>query len=73
MESETQAACQKGRSGWFFLLLALALTNYATAAGTVSYTAVFIGVAGLILLLKYKISIFKVILISAGLGLLLIR
>ena len=55
------------------VLLSLALTNYATAAGTVSYTAVFIGVAGLILLLKYKVSIFKVILISAGLGLLLIR
>ena len=25
MESETQAACRKGRSGWFFLLLAFCL------------------------------------------------
>ena len=55
------------------VLLSLALTNYATDAGTVSFAAVFIGVAGLILLLKYKVSIFKVILISAALGLLLVR
>ena len=25
MESEAQAACRKGRSGWFFLLLAFCL------------------------------------------------
>ena len=55
------------------VLLSLALTNYATDAGTVSFAAVFIGVAGLILLLKYTVSIFKVILISAALSLLLVR
>ena len=36
-------------------------------------TAVFINTAGLVLLLKFKDNIFKVILISAGLGLPLIR
>ena len=54
------------------VLLSLAMTNYVSA-GAVSLPAVFIGGLGLFLLVKCKVSIPKVILISAALGLLLIR
>lgn len=54
------------------VLLSLAMTNYVSA-GAVSLPAVFIGVVGLFLLVKCKVSIPKVILLSAALGLLLIR
>ena len=48
-------------------------TRVAGLAGAVSLPAVFIGVVGLFLLVKCKVSIPKVILLSAALGLLLIR
>lgn len=54
------------------VLLSLAMTNYVSA-GTVSLPAVFIGGLGLFLLVKCKVSIPKVILLSAALGLLLVR
>ena len=54
------------------VLLSLTMTNYVPA-GAVSLPAVFIGVVGLFLLVKCKVSIPKVILLSAALGLLLIR
>ena len=54
------------------VLLSLAMTNYVSA-GAVSLPAVFIGVVGLFLLVKCKVSIPKVILLSAALGLLLVR
>ena len=54
------------------VLLSLAMTNYVSA-GAVSLPAVFIGGVGLFLLVKCKVSIPKVILLSAALGLLLVR
>ena len=54
------------------VLLSLAMTNYVSA-GAVSLPAIFIGVVGLFLLVKCKVSIPKVILLSAALGLLLVR
>ena len=54
------------------VLLSLAMTNYVSA-GAVSLPAVFIGVVGLCLLVKCKVSIPKVILLSAALGLLRVR
>jgi len=54
------------------VLLSLAMTNYVSA-GAVSLPAVFIGGLGLFLLVKCKVSIPKVILLSAALGLLLVR
>ncbi len=54
------------------VLLSLAMANYVSA-GAVSLPAVFIGGVGLFLLVKCKVSIPKVILLSAALGLLLVR
>ena len=53
--------------------LGLTATNYTNAAGSISYGAALIGVAATVLLLKFKISIPKVILLSAVLGLFLTR
>lgn len=55
------------------VLVSLSLSNYVSAAGAVSPTAALIGIVGLVLLIKCKVSIPKVILLSALLGLLLIR
>lgn len=55
------------------VLCSLSLSNYASSAGGVSLPAVAIGIVGLLALLKYKLSIPKTILLSAVLGLLLIR
>lgn len=55
------------------VLVSLSLSNYVSAAGTVSPAAALIGIVGLVLLIKCKVSIPTVILLSALLGLLLIR
>lgn len=55
------------------VLVSLSLSNYVSAAGTVSPATALIGIVGLVLLIKCKVSIPKVILLSALLGLLLIR
>lgn len=55
------------------VLCSLSLTNYASAAGGVSLPAAAIGIVGLLALLKFRLSIPKTILLSAVLGLLLIR
>ena len=55
------------------VLCSLALTNYASASGTVSLPALLIGAVALAALLKFKFSIPKTILLSAVLGLLLVR
>lgn len=55
------------------VLCSLALTNYASASGTVSLPALLIGAVALAALLKFKLSIPKTILLSAVLGLLLVR
>ena len=55
------------------VLVSLSLSNYVSAAGTVSPAAAQIGIVGLVLLIKCKVSIPTVILLSALLGLLLIR
>ena len=54
-------------------LCSLTATNYTNAAGSISYGAALIGVAATVLLLKFKVSIPKVILLSAVLGLFLTR
>lgn len=50
------------------VLVSLTLSNYAGDTG-LNYPAIIIGVIDLVLLLKYKVSIPKIILISAGMGL----
>ena len=55
------------------VLVSLSLSNYVSAAGVFSPVAALIGIVGLVLLMKCKVSIPKVILLSALLGLLLIR
>ena len=55
------------------VLVSLSLTNYATAAGTPHIAALAIGVVAMLALSKWKLSIPKVIALSAVLGLLLIR
>ena len=55
------------------VVCSLTATNYTNAAGSISYGAALIGVAATVLLLKFKISIPKVILLSAVLGLFLTR
>ena len=53
--------------------VSLLSTNYADSTGAISWTAVLIGIVSLLALSKWKISIPKVILLSAALGLLLVR
>ena len=55
------------------VVCSLTATNDTNAAGSISYGAALIGVAATVLLLKFKISIPKVILLSAVLGLFLTR
>ena len=55
------------------VVFSLTATNYTNAAGSISYGAALIGVAATVLLLKFKVSIPKVILLSAVLGLFLTR
>lgn len=52
------------------VLVSLTLSSYFPAA-SVNITAILIGVVDLVLLLKYKASIPKIILFSAGMGLVL--
>lgn len=52
------------------VMVSLSLSNYVTAQGGVNPTAVAIGCLDLALLLKWKLSIPKVIMLSALLGLL---
>ena len=54
----------------FGVILSLAQSTYA-GAGQLHIPAVAIGIIDLILLLKYKVSIPKVLLLSAGMGLVL--
>ena len=51
--------------------LTLSLTNYATESGGVMIPSLFIGALDLFLLLKLKVSIPKVIILSAALGLII--
>lgn len=55
------------------VLCSLCATNYLDGAGAVSLASAVIGVTALVLLVKCKVSIPKVILLSALLGLVLIR
>ena len=55
------------------VVCSLTATNYTNAAGSISYGAALIGAAATVLLLKFKVSIPKVILLSAVLGLFLTR
>lgn len=55
------------------VVCSLTTTNYTNAAGSISCGAALIGVAATVLLLKFKVSIPKVILLSAVLGLFLTR
>lgn len=55
------------------VLCSLSLTNFTSADGSFSLSAAAIGVAALLALLKFKLSIPKTVLLSAVLGLLLIR
>lgn len=55
------------------VLLSLCQVNYVTVSGAVSPAAVFIGVVCMTALLKYQLSIPLTILLSAALGLILIR
>lgn len=52
------------------VLVSLSLSNYRGTAG-LSYPAIAIGIVDLVLLLKWKVSIPKILLFSAGTGLLL--
>lgn len=65
------------RPGSFGMILAVFLSlcqvNYVTAAGAFSPAAAFIGIVCMVALLKFKLSIPLTILLSAALGLLLIR
>lgn len=55
------------------VLFSLSVTNYAGADGSLSLPALAVGIAAAVALLKYKVSIPKAILLSALLGLLLVR
>ena len=52
------------------VMVTMALENYAYE-GSIHYTAVALGLVDLVLLLKFKVSIPKIILFSAAMGLLL--
>lgn len=55
------------------VLIDLSATNYLTAAGFPSPAALAVGLAAGVALLKFKVSVPKAILLSAFLGLLLVR
>ena len=55
------------------VLASLSTTNYLAADGSLSIAAVAVGVTAAVALLKYKLSIPKTILLSAVLGLMLVR
>ena len=55
------------------VLASLSTTNYLAADGSLSIAAVAVGVTAAVALLKCKLSIPKTILLSAVLGLLLVR
>lgn len=52
------------------VLVSLSLSNYTTQTG-VNLPGIAIGVVDLVLLLKYKVSIPKILIFSAGAGLVL--
>ena len=55
------------------VLVSLSTTNYLAADGSLSLAAIAVGIAAAVALLKCKLSIPKTILLSAALGLLLVR
>ena len=55
----------------FGVVIWLCATNYAAEAGGVSWPAIAIGALGLLLLVRFKVSIPKVICLSGALGMLL--
>ena len=55
------------------VLLSLCQVNYITSSGTFSPAAIFIGIVCVVALLKFKFSIPLTILLSAVLGLILLR
>lgn len=52
------------------VLVSLSLSNYTTQTG-LSYPSIAIGIADLVLLLRFQLSIPKILLFSAGMGLVL--
>lgn len=55
----------------FGVVISLCATNYAAELGGVSWPAIAIGALGLLLLVRFKVSIPKVICLSGALGMLL--
>ena len=55
----------------FGVVISLCATNYAAEPGGVSWPAIAIGALGLLLLVRFKVSIPKVICLSGALGMLL--
>ena len=55
----------------FGVVISLCATNYAADLGGVSWPAIAIGALGLLLLVRFKVSIPKVICLSGALGMLL--
>ena len=55
----------------FGVVFSLCATNYAAELGGVSWPAIAIGALGLLLLVRFKVSIPKVICLSGALGMLL--
>ena len=55
----------------FGVIFSLCMTNYATDLGGISWPAIAIGAVSLLLLVRFKVSIPKVICLSGALGILL--
>ena len=55
----------------FGVIFSLCMTNYAADLGGISWPAVAIGAVSLLLLVRFKVSIPKVICLSGALGILL--
>ena len=54
-----------------FMIFSLCMTNYAADLGGISWPAIAIGAVSLLLLVRFKVSIPKVICLSGALGILL--
>lgn len=57
----------------FSVMVTLSMSNYAGSLGGISLAAVAIGIVDLVVLLKYKLSVAKIILLSAALGIIFVR
>ena len=55
----------------FGVIFSLCMTNYAADLGGISWSAIAIGAVSLLLLVRFKVSIPKVICLSGALGILL--